>query len=458
MRNIDYTDKLKDFRNRLSSIDNEDMLEYDTPTNHKQKVVAVISMPESVNALEAVDGYRDRYNKQEDKINACDAPASDIICDFINFCEKNWDPYDANYDVLVPHSGIEDFSFLQTELNGYNPDKLVVITVEDFEESRQIIVVTAKILLEAIDNGEISEYIGNPNPFDDILFDNDTDTDIVFDNDPQCKYEQDIGLSNIEEIDPNDRSIKVIQTMEPTEPLEDYLKNSKVWIDKISNDKQKIRDAHANIIVTLRDVYLQTFEQIAKLLNDYYGVTRTRQSIHSLYERVKKREASIVDYETQREILLMRLFGLSISKIHDRFPQLTEYGIGEIINSNKRETDELKDSIIDTIAKKLVKFTVCVGKYRACDSDRDNKISQKDAFVEIKRAIGIPSAEISEKVFNEFIDLAVERIVADRLEVMASVIYESHVPGLKSAKSFMEKHGISNSGVTARKLKDIWTN
>lgn len=447
MKNIDYTEKLKDFRERLASIDNEDMLDYSTPTKHEHKAVAVINMPESIDTIEAVNRYRDRYNKQEDKINTCDAPASDIICDFINFCESLWDPYDTSYDVLIPHSGLDDLSFIQTELNGYNPDRLIVLTVEDFEDSRQIIVVTAKILLDALKNGEIDAYIGNHNPFNDIQFD-DNDTE-------SCTNETETSLDGLDELDPNDKSIKVIRTMEPTEPLEDYLKSSKVWLDKIADDKQKIRDAHANIIVTLRDVYLQTFEQIANLLNDHYGVIRTRQSIHSLYERVKKREASIVDYETQREILLMRLFGLSISKIHDRFPQLTEYGIGEIINSNKRETDALKDSIIDTIAKKLVKFTVCVGKYNVREKG-SNILNQQEALLEVKKAIEIPSAEINEKVFNEFIDLAVEKIVADRLEVMASIIYESHTPGLKSAKSFMEKHGMVDSGITARKLKNIW--
>lgn len=448
MRSIDYTEKLKEFRGRLAEIDNEDMLEYSIPTTYKNKIVAIVNMPESVDTITVLNRYRTRYAKQKDKINTCDAPASDIICDFITFCETNWNPYDSSYDVLVPDSGLDDFSFLKTETESYDINRLIVITIEDFDDGRQIKVFAAKTLLDAMDNGDLNSYMGNQDAFDDINFDTEEPKQTLsYDNESS-------DFADIEEIDPNDTNIKVVKTMEPTEPLDIFLEKSKVWLGTVANDKQKIRDAHASIIVTLRDIYLQTFEQIAKLLNDYYGVTRTRQSIHSLYERVKKRESAIVDYETQREILMMRLLGLSISKIHERFTHITEYGIGEIINSNKREYDELKDGLIDTLANKLNQIASSTGKYRL---NTDTVMNSDVAIRELKESIEMPGVLISTKVFNELLYSAINKIINDKLECMASIIYETHVPGLKSAKRLMMKYGLDNNEVTARRLKDTWT-
>ena len=448
MINIDYTEKLREFRGRLAEIDNEDMLEYDTPTTYKSKIVAIINMPESVNTITVLDKYRARYDKQKDKINTCDAPASDIICDFITFCETNWNPYDSSYGVLVPNSGLEDFSFLKTETKDYDINRLIVMTIEDFDDGRQIKVFAAKNLLDAMNNGELNTYIENQDAFDDINF----DTEEIK---PVLSYDDDSSdFGDIEEIDPNDTNIKVVRTMEPTEPLDVFLEKSKVWLETVASDKQKIRDAHATIIVTLRDIYLQTFEQIAKLFSDYYGVTRTRQSIHSLYERVKKREQTIVDYETQREILMMRLLGLSISKIHERFTQITEYGIGEIINNNKREYDELKEGLIDTLATKLNQIASNTGKYKL---NTDTDINSDIAISELKKSIEMPGVLISTKVFNELLDSAINKVISDKLECMASIIYETHTPGLKSAKRFMLKYGLDNNEITARRLKDTWT-
>lgn len=266
----------------------------------------------------------------------------------------------------------------------------------------------------------------------------------------------DVDLAVIDEFNQDDVKMVVVKTIEPTETLEDYLKHSSDWFKSITNDRQKAKEAHISIIVTLRDAYLQTFEQIAKLLNDYYGITKSRQSIHSLYERLKKRESDAVDDKTELNILIMRLFGMSIAKIHNTFPELTEYHIGEIINANKDKTEELKANIIERLARKIASITVSVGDYGL--NSKTIRLTLHEAVYEIRRTIKIktPNIEINEKILNEFIGLAVDKVIEDRIKVMASIIYGSHTPSLKSAKSFMLKHGIDSSLVTAKCLNDIW--
>lgn len=447
MKIIDYTEKLKDFRDRISKLRAGEILEYTDTEAFGGTSVAVVQLPDTVNAVDAAD----KYLGSDTRIYMDDAPAEDIVCEFIERCRHNWvDEPESKYTVLEPDNGKYDFSFLDSELDGYNLDSLVAIIIDDYDYDREVIVAPIKVLIEAAaKSAGAQQEVAVHN----IKIDFDKQEVQIFDT-----YEKMMDSIEADELDPNDSSVTIVRTVEPEESLEEYLENSKVWLNKIADDKQQTRDAHAAIIVTLRDAYLQTFEQIAKLLSDYYGVNRTRQSIHSLYERVKKRESNIVNYENQREILLMRILGMSIAKIHDKFPQLTEYGITEIIKENQRESEELQNDLIDNIAKRIAVHIANVGEYKACgDYESYNKISQSEVFEDIKNTLGVPRAEINDKEFNRLINLAIERVAADRIAVLASMIYESQTPSLKSAKSFMVGHGISDNGVTAKNLKELWT-
>lgn len=117
------------------------------------------------------------------------------------------------------------------------------------------------------------------------------------------------------------------------------------------------KDTIKEIVIELRDNQGKSFQDISDYIEQQYGIKKTRQSIHGLYNRAKNKVENNVDNDLMLDIVNLYVLGYNISTIQKLLYSvdntITNYKITSVINDKSVMIDNIREAFINKVEEQI---------------------------------------------------------------------------------------------------------
>lgn len=220
-----------------------------------------------------------------------------------------------------------------------------------------------------------------------------------------------------------------------------YNKELHIRISSMDEELNKLGEINKNstedlkkVISIARNVGKLSYDDIAKLLNERYGIQRSRQSIHGLYRRQIEREDKLNRSINDTEVMVLDIISL--------------YSLGY----NMSEIDRIVNTDEDKVSYSYIRNVISNSANRIIELDKihtniiletvtSNSKIDMTVLENIKNSITYLGKPMKSKKLEELIIRAYEILIKESITNNLVSVYS--LLGINAVKSIADKLGIS---------------